>query len=164
MTIAEAISIIKPSEHTMEAVKSAYRALAKQYHPDVNPHGLEFMKTINAAFDKLTEEFNSWTLRGFDYSEHPDILSDLQNMFDRIKHCIGLKAEVCGTWLWITGNTRAYRDIFKELGMKWSNNKKAWYWHPGDYVRRHRKTFSLDEIRYKYGSTNMDFETLSSIA
>jgi uncharacterized membrane protein YobD (UPF0266 family) len=35
----------------------------------------------------------------------------------------------------------------KELGFKWAAKKKAWYWYQGDYKRKHKKDFSLDEIR-----------------
>ena len=43
----------KPSD---EEVKRAYRALAKKYHPDMNPgdaHAAEMMNKINAAYDQI---------------------------------------------------------------------------------------------------------------
>ena len=39
-----------------EEVKRAYRALAKKYHPDMNPgdqHAAEMMNQINAAYDQI---------------------------------------------------------------------------------------------------------------
>lgn len=39
-----------------EEVKRAYRALAKKYHPDMNPgdaHAAEMMNKINAAYDQI---------------------------------------------------------------------------------------------------------------
>lgn len=41
---------------TDEEVKRAYRALAKKYHPDMNPgdaHAAEMMNKINAAYDQI---------------------------------------------------------------------------------------------------------------
>ncbi len=41
---------------TDEQVKQAYRALAKKYHPDMNPgdpHAAEMMNKINAAYDQI---------------------------------------------------------------------------------------------------------------
>lgn len=163
MTIQEALSILKPEAHTMDALKSAYRAAALKYHPDRNPHGLEMMKLVNAAMDLLATQFNAWTLYGFEADEKP-VDEALMAIFDKIKHCVGIKAEVCGTWLWINGNTRAYKDIFKSAGMKWSQNKVAWYWHPEGYRKRSRRTYNMDTIRTMWGSTEMDTEPLTAMA
>lgn len=51
MTIQEALSIIRPEAHTMEAVKTAYRELAKRFHPDVNPNGLDFEQVTEGEED-----------------------------------------------------------------------------------------------------------------
>ncbi len=43
---------------TDEEIKSAYRQLAKQYHPDANPrdeHAAEKMNRVNAAYNMLKE-------------------------------------------------------------------------------------------------------------
>ena len=45
-----------PPTATDEEVKRAYRALAKKYHPDMNPgdqHAAEMMNQINAAYDQI---------------------------------------------------------------------------------------------------------------
>jgi len=38
---------------SLEEVKSAYRRLAMEFHPDRNPRGLERMKQINLAYEAL---------------------------------------------------------------------------------------------------------------
>jgi hypothetical protein len=42
------------------AIKSAYRQLARQYHPDLNPapEALQRMQTINEAYARLMQQFN----------------------------------------------------------------------------------------------------------
>ena len=39
---------------TKKEIKAAYRKLARQVHPDVNPDGLEKSKEINAAYGVLS--------------------------------------------------------------------------------------------------------------
>lgn len=64
----------------------------------------------------------------------------------------GIEVELCGSWLWITGNTFAFRSELKEAGCKWSKSKQAWYWYSGEYHRRSKRGYSLEEIRDLHGS------------
>jgi DnaJ-class molecular chaperone len=49
MTTQEALNILKPAGNTLDDLKTAKRDLAKKYHPDINPSGLE------RFFDLLTK-------------------------------------------------------------------------------------------------------------
>ena len=40
----------------------------------------------------------------------------------------GIKLEIVGRWLWISGATFAVRDGLKQLGFRYSGNKQSWYW------------------------------------
>jgi molecular chaperone DnaJ len=59
---------------TSAEVKTAYRKLAKEWHPDVNnsPHAGERFRSITAAYDVLKDDnkrsFHLAELRGFDSS------------------------------------------------------------------------------------------------
>ena len=56
---------------TDEEIKKAYRALAKKYHPDMNPgdaHAAEMMNKINAAYDQIKNPAPSQTT----YREYSD--------------------------------------------------------------------------------------------
>ena len=68
-------------------------------------------------------------------------------------HLPGIKAEICGTWVWVTGSTKPVKDSLKAMGFHWAPRKRAWYWHAGKYRRRHRTEFSMNEIRFMHGST-----------
>lgn len=45
---------VKP-EATVAEIKSAYRRLARKYHPDVNPDGLKMFKQISVAYETLVD-------------------------------------------------------------------------------------------------------------
>ncbi|MBN1548270.1 MAG: hypothetical protein JW902_16590, partial [Syntrophaceae bacterium] len=65
-----------------------------------------------------------------------------------------LHVELCGVWLWITGNTYLAKDELKAFGCRFSGPKKAWYWRreKDGQDRWHKRAISLQEIRAKYGS------------
>jgi len=66
----------------------------------------------------------------------------------------GIILEICGDWLWVSGNTQPNKDKFKELKMLWHRNKQKWYWRPpgkSRYSRRKTDT-SMMNIRRTYGS------------
>ena len=65
MTLQEAIKVIKPGGNSAEDLTAAYRILAKKYHPDINPDGLELMKCVNAAVAMLREHINKWSIKSF---------------------------------------------------------------------------------------------------
>ena len=129
-----------------EDTKAAYRAACKKYHPDINPVGEEMMKIINQAFDALKD------YTGEMRSEQTDYGDLLNNALNAISGLPTLVIEICGSWVWVTGETRQHKDTLKEAGFKWAAKKKAWYFRPEEFLSRSKGTKSLDEIREKYGS------------
>lgn len=147
MNIYDAAKVLSLSgEINPETVKQAFREACKKYHPDVNPAGDEMMKLVNAAFAVLKDFEGDVKEQQADYSE---LLNDALNAVLGLQ---GLVIEVCGAWVWITGNTRDHKDALKAAAFKWANKKKAWYFRPAKYKSRGRGKSSLDEIRAKYGS------------
>lgn len=126
--------------------KTAYHAACKKYHPDINPVGEEMMKIINDAYDALKEYAGEMKSEQTDYG---DMLNDALNAISGLP---ALVIEICGSWVWITGETREYKDMLKEAGFKWAAKKKAWYFRPEEFSSRSKGTKSLEEIRAKYGS------------
>ena len=156
MNRTEALNVLKPQGNTLGELKSAYRAAAKQYHPDVNEHGLELMKVINCAYEFLKKNLSKWS---FDQATNDTPLTEiLQEKFDAIKHFIGIETEVCGSWLWVSGDTKRYKEQLKEAGFRWARKKVQWYWRPEGYRKRSRRVFSMDEIRNTFGSMDLDQE------
>lgn len=155
MNTQEALNVIKPKGNTQEALKTAYREACKKHHPDVNPNGLELMKVINIAYSLLKESVGKWSHEQNNNSDI-SITEQMQAIFDKIKFFENIKAEVCGTWLWVSGDTWGYRKKLKAAGMYWAQKKQQWYWKPvAEYKKRNKKVFSMAEIRNKYGSIEL---------
>ena len=131
---------------TPEETKKAYKDACKKYHPDINPAGEEMMKVVNQAYDALKDFTGGMKDQDTGYGE---LLNDALNVVFGLS---GIIIEVCGAWVWITGNTRDHKEALKEAGYKWASKKKAWYFRPEGYRSRSKGDKSLEEIRAKYGS------------
>lgn len=145
------------SKSSIEDIKLAYRKACSAYHPDRNPAGLEMMKLVNAAYESLAivlngGQFDKSIAHETDGTEHygrkiNDALSAIINL--------NLTIEICGSWVWVSGDTRAHKDILKEAGFKWAPIKKMWHFRPEEYKSFSRGKWDMDKIREKHGSLNM---------
>lgn len=137
---------------TLNDVKSTYRNLAKVHHPDKGGN-LQIMQEINneyafaiRAIAKGTnlsqQEIDSEILNAEQYKDAINAIINLEDIF----------IEICGGWIWVTGNTYTHRTIFKAHGFFFASKKVAWYFRSVEYKVNNRKTLSLDEIRTKYGT------------
>ena len=75
----------------------------------------------------------------------------------------GIKIELCGSWIWVSGNTKEYKEQFKALGFYWASKKKMWYWRNQEDATRSRGGFTMDEIREKYGSETYETKQRAKI-
>jgi len=151
MKITDAANILGLSGAiTPEQVKQAFREAAKKYHPDINPAGAEMMKVVNVAFDTLKDYTGTIEIEQGD-NEYPEALNDA---LTAIISLAGLIIEICGAWVWVTGDTYKHKAILKDNGFKYASKKKAWHFRPENWKSSSRGQASMDEIRGKYGSTS----------
>lgn len=66
----------------------------------------------------------------------------------------GIKLEICGAWLWVSGNTREHAPELKAAGLKYASKKQMWFYAGKPAWTKFHKP--MDEIRSKYGSKNID--------
>lgn len=131
---------------TPAIIKTAYRKASALYHPDRNPAGAEMMKAVNEAYNTLKDFEGNLENPSDNYGETlSDALANIINLE-------GLEVEVCGSWVWVTGETKTHKEALKENGFKWANKKKAWYLKPEGDKKRYRGNFSMDDIRSNHGS------------
>lgn len=144
----------------IEDLKEYYRTLAMQNHPD-RGGSLEIMQAINGEYDFLFSK-----LKDVHRSTKPDAepfytatkstteqAHEFREIIEKLIILEGLKVELIGRWIWVTGETKPHKDTFKALGFKWCSKKVAWSWHfPEDGVSSRGK-YDLNKIRNIYGST-----------
>ena len=138
---------------TLDQAKKAYRQACAQYHPDRNPAGLEMMKAINTAWDIVKNLDWSETITVED-SQDNHYGESLNNALNAIIGIQDITIEICGAWVWLSGNTFPHKDIIKAAGFKWASKKKSWYFRPSEWSStKARGNLSMDQIRERHGST-----------
>ena len=164
MNIPEALGILKPKDESAPELKTAYRKAVKIYHPDINPNSLEMMKLVNAAYACLKSALGKWHVS--DTPTGPSLTDEMQSIFDKIKRFEGVTGEVCGTWLWVSGETYKYRSEIKAAGLRWAKKKAMWYWHAKEdgYKKKSKRTLDMNEIRQLFGSQTLENTPLGALA
>jgi hypothetical protein len=147
---------------TINEVKALYRQLAKQYHPDKGGD-LQTMQAINNEYafciaklakgENLTaEQVEAEILNAEQY----------KNAINAIINLSGINIELCGGWLWISGNTYSYRNILKTNGFYFASTKKMWYFRSPEYATNNRQKHTIEEIRVKYGTQQINTSSYKS--
>jgi len=141
---------------TLEDLKKQYKKLAMKNHPDVGGTD-EAMKEINAEYDLLFAKLKNThqNAAGETYTtktETTETPDEFKTIIEKLIHLDGIVIEICGSWLWLTGDTYQHRNTLKELRFRFSKSKTAWYYHTDGYRKSNSKVYSLDEIRDLYGS------------
>lgn len=153
MNIKDALNILNLTvgQITPADIKQAYRKACSQYHPDRNPAGLEMMKLVNKAYEVAQNYTGEYTTTDNNKNYGEAINNALNAIIS-----LGLTLEVCGAWVWISGDTKPHRETLKQAGFLWSPKKLQWYFRPEEYKSRNRKGWSMDAIRSKYGSEKIE--------
>lgn len=68
-----------------------------------------------------------------------------------LKDIEGINLELCGSWLWVSGDTKPHKDLIKSVGGKWALKKKMWYVKPNNFWY-HTKEETMENIRHAHGS------------
>lgn len=154
--IKDALSILNIQSNfvTKDDIKEAYRKSAFKYHPDRNPAGLEMMKLINIAYETIKDFEGETTTSTKNNKDFGEIINNALNAIINL----GFEIEICGAWVWVSGNTKPHKETLKAAGFFWSPKKLCWYFRSDDYKSHNRNTWSMDQIRNAYGSNKVKEE------
>ena len=106
-----------------------------------------------STLDELKKQYRRLCL-----INHPDHGGDTATMaainnINALVKIPGLIVELCGCWLWISGDTKPNKEALKAAGCRWSSSKKMWYWrHQEDGAHWSHGKKSMSQLRMKYGS------------
>lgn len=140
----------------LEDLRKEYRKLAKKLHPDCGGNEAEF-KAMSDEYEKVFAELEragrktATNKEAHEKKYDAGLDQEIRDIINKIIH-LNIDIEVCGSWIWCSGNTYTCKDELKANGFKWCSNKKMWAWHPADYVKKSRKSVSMNDIRNLYGS------------
>ena len=158
------MSILCPEEKSEAGLKAAYRTACLKHHPDKGGD-VEIMKLVNAAYDFLKNCSTWWTGEQARAAKRTKPLTEtMQEKINTLRELAGVNLEIIGSWLWASGLTFHHVQALKDLGMKFSGNKKAWYYHEDKYRKKSKKELDFDKMRSLFGSETIDNEPSKSIA
>lgn len=138
---------------SLEDLKAEYRRLVKLHHPDMGGD-LETMKAINDEHDRVFEILKKQHNASADeYHQTTETAEEFRTLINELLKLSGIIVELCGNWVWLSGNTKEHKETLKALGCRWSQNKQMWYWrHPEDGRKHYKGHKTMSDIRMKYGS------------
>lgn len=148
---------------TAEEGKGRYRELVRKFHPDNGGSGEE-LKEISVEFKNWFEKHKNihTDSEGKTYTSETETFETAEDFMDIINNLSTLpniSVEICGSWLWISGNTYPVRTQLASFGCRWSKGKKKWYWTTDEYTRVRYKTPTMAQIRQMYGSQKIKLHT-----
>ncbi len=142
---------------TIEELKKEYRRLAQINHPD-NGGNPEKMKMINGEYEKAFNRLKDIHNKAADddttgqKKKMNETAAEYMEVIQKIITLPDIVIELCGSWVWVSGNTYEFKDTFKAAGFRWASKKKMWYWRSEADATTSRGKMSMQEIRQKYGS------------
>lgn len=149
---------------TLDEAKQMFWQLAKIHHPDKGGNTATFQEILNQfhAFKPSKEKFTG-EYQNFNSAEYSHIIV-------QIVHIPEIKIEICGSWIWISGNTKPYKDVIKKVEtgktykVGFSGKKAMWYFSPSGYKKSSARVLNIDEIRNLYGSKEVKKEEKEKVA
>ena len=158
---------------SMVQLRKHYHDLCLMYHPDKHPGDelsyTEIFKAMANEYELFLEDFipkanaeenQKQSKVVFDFTQE----TELAHMVANLMKYPGLVIEICGTWIWLSGNTYSHKAYLKNLNFKWQHKKEKWYWTSAEFQPRRAKVMSMEHIYQRYGAITIETEERNAIA
>lgn len=154
---------------TLEELKKEYNKQVRKLHPDLNKDKdttsafQEMQNEYEEKFEQVKNKHKNASGETYEKETHEDF-GEFADIINNLVHYDGVNIEIIGAWIWLTGNTKTYAKEIKEMGFRWSVNKFAWYYHKGEYHKKSKTNYNMDELREKWGTQKVENETQKKLA
>lgn len=140
----------------IEDLKEKYRDLCKQLHPD-NGGDTRAFQDMRNEFSDLCKTLKNVHRKDQAEQENDDTEDCPEAFADVIAKVAGFDVdiEIIGHWVWLSGNTYAYKDGIKAAGFFWSSKHKKWYWNGGTHKSKKHSKMNMETIKLVHGCTKV---------
>jgi hypothetical protein len=141
----------------IEEMRNMFRSYCLELHPDKGGDHNEFI-AMKDEYDKIINKAAAnESIRAAAEDRKPNFSfeseRELAEMIEKLMRVQGVIIELCGSWLWISGNTFVVHEQLKAFGFRYSRKKKSWYYSPYMSSGKRRGRYSMKKIRETFGST-----------
>ena len=151
--------------NTLEELRRQYKELLKKYHSDNINGSTEACQNINAEYDilfkVLKDKHENKTAKTADSTAHKESSYNtniydwendkvLREVLQKIINFDGIEIELVGAWLWVSGNTYAYK---KELN---DAHDRIWKLAALQHAVGAILTADFISIEYNYNGCTLD--------
>lgn len=155
---------------TLDELQTAYRQLLQQYHPDKHPGEdlkiwTELTQQLNLEYAFTAAKLRSEEARAkarekgkpeptaFEYASWAAVDEEIRKRIEEIVFLPDIEIEICGFWVWVSGETKPVKEQLKAAKFQWAPKKEKWYY--AGVPSNSRGALSMDQIYERYGRTRV---------
>lgn len=141
---------------TVDDVKTLYKKLAKELHPDKGG-STEDMQALNNEYTFVCAKIVQGAGMTAEETEASILSAEAyKDAINAIIHLDGIVIELIGAWIWVSGETYQHRVELKAAKYEYKGGKKMWIFRTEEYKTRNRVPMDIEQIRMKYGSERIN--------
>jgi hypothetical protein len=146
---------------TVAEVKKLYKELAMINHPDLGGD-TAIMQEINKQYEEILKRLDGETTidsegKSHTYKYNQETEEKLMIIIDQLLSLKMVNVDIflVGSWIWIDGETKPYKEELKSLNCRWHSIRKCWYFAGSPSLYRKNSSKGIDDIAQAYGATKI---------